>query len=171
MVEAEPCYELALTSKSSGNIAGNTLVSICPMPTAIFVENVFHGSGCPSWIRTPPRSDSRAKGNQLYHTSVEAKTWHSCMFVASFPGVNVTKSVAKRPRLKNSKCRLPSSYYINKSVLTVPHRAERAAPALTLNSSSKFSFFAPGTVAPLTCIPTNGHNRGDQRKSPQAIAL
>lgn len=43
-VEQQFCY----TSKSSGNVAGNTLVSICPMPTAIFVVNVAHGSSCPS---------------------------------------------------------------------------------------------------------------------------
>lgn len=51
--KTRPCdislYFEALTAKSSGKVAGNVFVSICPMPTAIFFAKVSHGADCSSY--------------------------------------------------------------------------------------------------------------------------
>lgn len=69
------------TSKFSGNVAGNTLVSICPMPTAIFVVNVAHGSSCPSCrpkhgghATQGPQQQTPTNGETGNSTSTNART-------------------------------------------------------------------------------------------------
>lgn len=158
----------ALTSKSSGKKAGNTLVSICPIPTAILFANVLHGSGCPSCmgrgtcrtrgVRFAEHSNSIIKQLRLLRSRVN--TVH--FFVSRLDHALLTGS-ADRPnaRVKNgqqqSVGRSGAGGFQSRST------RESQSSQLTLNSSSKFSFFAPATGAPFTCGGAKEGKRSPRR--------